>query len=237
MKKSSRNKKFVTLKLLLILLLIILLPASYIAITRFNFTLPFSGNTKLSSTEAILREINKTGSFSTVEYIYKSVFPFDFIDKDTIWEDLLKKRSKNEFLTSVEIEKLKLYDLCKTIGIDLLNKTYDFVVITSRVEAGFNLEKDLNRNNLTIEGKKITIQVPEITVTKFIIEDMDSSNYPYPDFNVDPIHWKAITAYVEDKIRDRIIEDGVLINAKERGLKFIKSILSESGWENIYFIE
>ncbi len=235
MKKRSGNNKNNLLKLLLILFIIILLLAGYIAVSRFNINLPFISNTKLNSTESILREINSVGSFSTIEYIYKSVFPFDFIDEDTRWEDLLRKRNREEILTPDESEKLLLYDLCKSIGIDLSDETYDFVVITSKVEAGFNLQEDLDQGYITVEGNSITIRLPEIVITKFIIEDMDSSNYPYPDFNVDPVHWRSITGYVEEKIRDRVIKDGVLINAKKRGSEFIRSILKESGWENIYF--
>ena len=50
------------------------------------------------------------------------------------------------------------------------------------------------------------------------------------------MNWKKITDYVESKIRVRVVEDGVLKNAEERGKDFIRSILIESGWENVVFI-
>ncbi len=202
----------------------------------FNFSLPFIYNRRLSSTEIILAKIRKVSTLSTVEYIYKSVFPFDFVDKDTPWRKILSKRIREEVLTETEKENLWLFDLCQSIGINLEYENYDFVVITSIVEAGFNMGNDMSEDHIIIDGKNINLRIPEIMITKFTIEDTDSTRYSYPDMNVDPMNWKKITDFVERKIRVRVVEDGILKNAEERGKDFIRSILIESGWENIIFI-
>jgi len=54
---------------------------------------------------------------------------------------------------------------------------------------------------------------------------------------VNPQQWKQITNFVEKKIRIKVLEDGILKNAEIRGQDFIKSILLESGWENVIFIQ
>jgi hypothetical protein len=198
--------------------------------------MPFIYNKRSSSTEIILTKIRKVSTLSTVEYIYKSVFPFDFIDKDTPWRKILSKRAKGNFLTETEKEKLWLFDLCQSIGINLEYENYDFVVITSIVEAGFHMGNDLSIDNIIIDGKNITLRIPEIMITKFTIDDTDSTKYSYPDLDVDPMNWKIITDYVEKKTRVRVIEDGILKKAEERGKDFIRSILVESGWEKIIFI-
>ncbi|MCK5197590.1 MAG: DUF4230 domain-containing protein, partial [Spirochaetales bacterium] len=136
-----------------------------------------------------------------------------------------------------EKEKLWLFDLCRSIGINLEYETFDFVVITSIVEAGFNMGNDMSGEHIKIDEKNITLRIPEIMITKFTIDDSDSTKYSYPDMNIDPMNWKKITDYVEKKTRVRVVEDGILKNAEERGKDFIRSILFESGWEKIIFIQ
>ena len=235
---SNKSKsKLLRLFLIIFFILTIVVFIFKFAIPDFNFSLPFIYNKKSSSTEIILTKIRKVSTLSTVEYIYKSVFPFDFIDKDTVWRKILLKRSRGEILSEIEKEKLWLFDLCRSIGINLEYETFDFVVITSIVEAGFNMGNDMSGEHIKIDEKNITLRIPEIMITKFTIDDSDSTKYSYPDMNIDPMNWKKITDYVEKKTRVRVVEDGILKNAEERGKDFIRSILFESGWEKIIFIQ
>ncbi|MCK5153649.1 MAG: DUF4230 domain-containing protein [Spirochaetales bacterium] len=236
---SGRSKGKIKHKFLLITLLILIV-TTVILITvfpEFGIKIPFIYNTKSSSTEIILREIHKVSTLSTVEYIYKSVFPFDFLDKETDWKQILSKRTENEFMTTTEKNNLWLYDQCISIGIDPEHDIYDFVVITSIVEAGFNFEDKINEEDIIIEGKNISLRIPQTIITKFTIEDPVSSKYQYPDMDIDPMNWKQITNYVEEKIRIKVLEDGILKSAEARGNEFIKSLLIESGWESVVFIQ
>jgi len=234
--KKRFMKKIIILVVLVLFLLAAVLVLKFV-IPGFQLSIPFVYNTKSSSSDIILKEINKVSTLSTVEYIYKSVFPFDFYDKDINWRSLLSKRTKGDKLTELEIENLWLFDECHTIGINLLYKTYDFVVITSIVEAGMNIGEFIDSEDIKIEGKSVTLRMPETIITNFRIEDSDSSSYNYPDLNVDPLNWKKITNYVEEKIELKVIEDGVLKTAEKRGQDFIESILIDSGWENIIFVQ
>lgn len=236
---SDKSKKNIKSKIVFFTILILIsgITILILFIPGLNFKIPFIYNTKSSSTEIILKEIHKVSTLSTVEYIYKSVFPFDFITQDTEWRQLLSKRTKKEFLTTMEKDNLWLFDQCKSIGIDLEYDIYDFVVITSIVEAGFNFEGEISPNDIIIEGKNISLKLPSTIITKFKIEDSDSSRYNYPDLDVDPMNWKQITSYVEKKIRIKVLEDGILKNAETRGHDFLKSLLIESGWENVIFIQ
>ena len=235
---SRGKRKYKMLKFIIIIIFILILSVIILKffIPGLSFKLPFIYNTKSAYTEIILRDIHKVSNLSTVEYIYKSVFPFDFIDKDTNWKTILSKNAKNEFLSEVETDKLRLYNQCKSIGINLESNIYDFVVITSIVEAGLNLENGFHSDDILIEGKNITLRIPDTIITNFIIEDPDSSRYQYPDLDVNPMQWKQITDYVEEKIRLKVLKDGILKNAELRGNEFIKSVLLESGWENVTFI-
>ena len=238
---SGKLKKAFMKKIIILLILILVLIAGFIVVENvfpgFRLSIPFVYNKKSSSSEIILREINKVSTLSTVEYIYKSVFPFDFFDKDTDWRMLLSKRTKEEKLTESDIENLWIFDECRSIGINLIYPTYDFVVITSIVEAGMNLGESFDPQDIKTEGKTVTLRMPRTIITNFTIEDSDSSTYKYPDLNVDPFNWKKITNYVEEKIQIRVVEDGVLKTAEKRGRDFIESVLIESGWEKVIFVK
>lgn len=240
MSNNSKGKITGRLIKLFLTILLLLTAAAFIlkyTIPGFKFSLPFIYNNKSLSTEIILTKIRKVSTLSTVEYIYKSVFPFDFLDKDTPWRKILSKRRREEVLTETEKEKLLLFDLCQSIGINPEYENYDFVVITSIVEAGFNMGDNISKEHIMIDGKSITLRIPEIVITKFTIEDTDSTKYSYPDLDVDPMNWKKITDYVERKIRVRVVEDRILKKAEARGKDFIRSVLTESGWEEIIFIQ
>ncbi len=234
--RSKLKNKILIIFIIIFLLLLSITIANYF-IPGFGLKLPFIYNTKSSHSEIILKEIHKISNLSTVEYIYKSVFPFDFIDTNTNWKKLLSKKSKNEYLTELQQDELWIYNQCKSIGINLEYDIYDFVVITSIVKAGFNLEDKITSHDIVVEGKNITLKIPNTIITKFTIEDPDSTNYKYPDLDVNPQQWKQITNFVEKKIRIKVLEDGILKNAEKRGQDFIKSILLESGWENVIFIQ
>ena len=234
--KKRFMKKIIIIAIFLLFILTAALVLKFI-IPGFSLSIPFVYNTRSSSSDIILKEINKVSTLSTVEYIYKSVFPFDFYEKDTDWRILLSKRTKGDKLTKLEIENLWLFDECQTIGINLIYQTYDFVVITSIVEAGMNIGEFIDPEDIKIEGKSVTLRMPETIITNFTIEDSDSTSYNYPDLNVDPLNWKKITNYVEEKIKLKVIEDGVLKTAEKRGQDFIESILIDSGWDNIIFVQ
>nr|MDA3941444.1 hypothetical protein [Spirochaetia bacterium] len=146
MPDKSRGKfKNKLVKILIIIIIFLLFTVTILTffIPELSFKLPFIYNTKSSYSEIILKEIHKVSNLSTVEYIYKSVFPFDFIDQNTKWKNLLIKESKNISLTELEKDSLWIYKQCKSIGIDLEYDIYDFVVITSIVKAGLDLENKI----------------------------------------------------------------------------------------------
>jgi len=234
------KKRFIKKTIIIAIFLLFILTAVLVLkfkIPGFRLSLPFVYNTRSSSSDIILKQINKVSTLSTVEYIYKSVFPFDFYEENTDWKDLLSKRTRGDILSESDMENLWLYDECQSIGINLIYKTFDFVVITSIVEAGMNIGNFIDSGDIKIEGKSVTLRMPKTIITNFTIEDSDSSSYNYPDLNVDPLNWKKITNYVEEKIKLRVVEDGVLKTAEKRGQDFIESILIDSGWENIIFVQ
>ena len=237
MMAAKIKMKLVKIISICILILMACLIVLKFVLPDFSFGLPFTYNKKITSSEILLKEINNIGTLSTIEYIYKSVFPFDFIEEDTDWWDIVRRRAFGGSLSETELEYLDLYDLCMSFNLDLIQNTYEFVVISTVVEAGIDLEDEFSELRFEIQEKNITMNVPDIVITEFTIEDADSSQYTYPDMDVNPQDWKKITAYVENKIRQKVIEDGILHKAEIRWKDFIISLLQESGWENISFYQ
>ncbi len=227
----------IKIKLTTIIAVILILTA--VAAAAFylqKFDLRIFTKEKSSSSEIILTHINEIYNLSSVEYVYKTVFPFDFYNKDMDWYSLLKKRSRGEPLTEEEQKQTDFYDLCREAGIPLDRSNYRFVVITSLIKAGVSSVNLIGKDDLMIEGSSITIKLPPTGITEFIIEDNSSNDYHYPDLPMDPLHWKRITDFVKPEIKKRVLKAGILKEAEARLEDFLSSLLHESGFESVEFI-
>ncbi len=217
-----------------VILILMAAAAAAFYLQKFNFRI-FT-HEKSSSSEIILTHINEIYTLSSVEYVYKTVFPFDFYDEDTNWYSLLAKRDKGEPLTEEEQKQTDFYDLCREAGIPLDRSNYKFVVITALVKGGVSSVNLLGKDDFTIVGNRITIKLPQTGITEFIIEDNSSNDYNYPDLPIDPLHWKKITDFVTPEIKKRVLEAGILKEAETRLEDFLSSLLQESGFESVEFI-
>ncbi len=231
-----KNKKSLSLVLLGIIIFGGILSAAYV-ISGFKLDIHLSSKKSVSESESILTDIRKVFTFSTVEYVYKSVFPFDFYDEKTDWYMLLNKRSKGVNLTSKEKDSRELYDICSSAGIKLTGKNYQFLVVTSLIKAGLPSPQSITQDSILIEGKNISIRLPKPEITELIIEDPDSSTYQYPDMDIDPLHWKQIARYVQAHIEEKVLNKGILNKADSRLRNFISSFLHEAGFQSVTFIQ
>ena len=116
MMAAKIKMKLVKIFSICILILIVGLIILKFVVPDFSFGLPFTFNEKITSSEILLKEINNVGTLSTIEYIYKSVFPFDFIKEDTDWWDIVRRRAFGASLSEDELEYLQLYDLCMSFS-------------------------------------------------------------------------------------------------------------------------
>ncbi|HDQ15365.1 MAG TPA: DUF4230 domain-containing protein, partial [Sediminispirochaeta sp.] len=206
-------------------------------------SLPFIDRQEFAGSSAILRDLRPLFELNTVEYSYKSVFPYDFIPEATDISRAYAKFVRREELTRQEQEAAELYRLCAEAGIRIWSGDYPFVVITSRVKGGYQLagsrwsSLDGGASPIKVNPSLNTIEIelPPATITSFVIRDETSDEYPYPDLRVDAESWKKITGYVEEKIRQKVIEDGILRKTEELNREALRRILKEAGWKNIVF--
>lgn len=77
-----------------ILLALAVTVAAAVIISIQKFDIHIFSREKISRSETVLIRINEIYSISAVEYVYKTVFPFDFYDENLNWYLLLDKRNR-----------------------------------------------------------------------------------------------------------------------------------------------
>lgn len=210
-----------------------------------SLKIPFTSRSQISESEILLKEIYPLFKLTTVEYTYKTVFPFDFIPENSNPQRAYARRQNGEELTTHEQEAARLYKICLAAGIPLWKRSTEFVVFTSRVKGGYNLQPLLSSpasgNELRVYPntalKTVEIRLPAPEITDLIIQDETSEFYQYPDINVDAEQWRLITEYVEEKIRRRVIEEGILTRTEDRIKGILSRLLQSTGWEEIVFTD
>jgi len=77
---------------------------------------------------------------STVELVWKTVFPHDFFPPQEAWSRYLINRQYRQPLSPEEEEWNELYDLCLETGFSPRREQTEFLVFTVLVRAGYDLE-------------------------------------------------------------------------------------------------
>jgi hypothetical protein len=193
-----------------------------------------------SGSDAILTRAHDLFLFQTVEYVYKTVFPFDFVPAVYNWNELLDREARGNELTEEEQEYLIIYRFCEELGIKLRANKFDFVVITSVIRGGFDIEETAYADEyvqVDVETKTLFLRLPPPVITHFEIEDPDRATYPYPDFEISPENWKRLIRFTSAKIERQVLDDGILEHAKQNGKAFIEKLLIDSGLRHVVFLD
>jgi len=232
--------------------ILIILIALFLVFSKrlFNIDLGISlfSDSERTTSVAVLRDVREICSFNTIEYIYKIVFPLDFLPEDVAREVLADKQRKGVTLNPAEMVYLEVYDLCREIGIDTASKRGDFVVVTSVVKGGYDFtgtvfedpESAVNLNDtvrINKEENSLVIRLPDPVIADCIIEDATSENYPYPDIAINPEGWKKLTSFLSEKIKELVIEDGILVRADEKGKEFLERFFLDAGFSKVIFLQ
>ncbi len=213
-----------------------------------------------SFSSVVLEDMREIFTFHTVEFVYKAVFPHDYMEEgvsiESIMQTLRSGSGKIEdLLSESEQEYLEVYKLAKSIGIDIEADPFDFVVLTVIVRGGFDLsgtvyedpgsaEREEIEHWLTVfppevpdrEGKgRIVVKLPRAEITDIYIEDETSLSYNYPDIRIDPDGWKRLTDYVRKKSIDKILKEGILEIAASNAESFLQSFLLQAGYGSVEF--
>lgn len=243
--KKKRRRRF-PLRLILILAILLVLAFLLTADPLFHLNFGIIRTDTTAVSVALLTEVRDIFALNTIEFIYKSVFPHDFIPENIDWGRLLRKRQEGILLSESDLEHLEIYDLCRELGISADRRAYDFVVVTSIVKGGFDLAGTVYENPQSrAEGVSgavgidetgaVHLTLPEPVITDFIVEDNSSSSYTYPDMDIDPENWRRLTDFVRSRVEVIVRDMGILEMAEERGERFIERMLKDAGYREVIF--
>ncbi len=242
----------ITRKLLLYSIpLLIMLGIGFFILSKplFNIDLDFSliRREQRAVSVALLSEAREIFSFSTVEFVYNAVFPYDFLPEEERLYIVLDKAKEGVDLPPEDRLAVEIFNFCREINLNIYEKAYHFVVITALVKAGFDLEGTVYENPASLENPEeyvrinrdrriLKLKMPEPSITSFVIQDSTSSSYKYPDIPITPYNWKRLIDLVSENIIDRVEEEGILEVARRRGEKFLERFFNDAGFEKIIFV-
>jgi hypothetical protein len=246
--RPLRKIKLIIATVLILILLGVVFVLTAKPLFNLDLGIQLIKNERTTVSVSVLREVRDIFTFNTVEYVYKTVFPHDFIPASLDWQSLLSKREQNMEISYEERDYLTVYDLCSRFGIRLDRQNYDFVVVTSIITAGYDItdtayEEITEETNIeeyvriSESGKTLSLKLPEPQIVNFVIEDAASRHYFYPDIEIKPEHWKLLSAYVAGKVKKQVLEEGILHKAGEKGEKFIERIMLDAGFSKVKFIQ
>ncbi|MFP4362643.1 MAG: DUF4230 domain-containing protein [Spirochaetia bacterium] len=178
--------------------------------------------------EIMLTQIRSIFQIHTVQYIYETVFPFDFVPANVNWPSILSTAGRNlELLTDQEREYLEVYRMAQEYGLSLLRNPRSFVVVTSIITAGFDISEDSSGEiTITEEEDRILITLPNAEIVHSSIEDFQPDSYPYPEFHITPGNWQQLSGVIQSHAEARAIEEGILETAERRGRTYIQDIFN-----------
>ena len=201
-----------------------------------KYPIPSFRHEETAYSAAILEQVRDISRLDTIEFVYKTVFPYDLIGKDTDFRRLVSRFKDGEKLGIEEIKQLSVLGIAAEAGIDLLEENYEFTVISARIKAGFDFGEDVGDSvRIDRENSRITIDLPPAVITDIIIEDSHSGNYEYPDIDVSPEQWKTLTAILSEKLVLEAAERDITGIAEERGRELIRGLFSNAGFSEIMF--
>jgi hypothetical protein len=204
-----------------------------------------------SSSEVLLEELGEIYRLNTVEYIYRTVFPFDYMPETTDLTDIMatireSRGSLDEVLSADQRLYFDAFNLADEVGLG----EEEFLVLTVRVFAGFDLAGTpfegagaRGAAYVTVEpdgsgeGRRATVRIPPAEVTDIVIEDVDPATYPYPDVGLDADGWRRVAAFIAEHVEARTVDEGILETATDNARELVTTLLLSAGIDQVSFVQ
>ncbi|MCF7927753.1 MAG: DUF4230 domain-containing protein [Spirochaetales bacterium] len=205
---------------------------------------------------SVLQEVHDIFELHTVEYVYKSVFPYDYTETGFSWsvftERMRRKSLENKGLTDRERRLMAIHNLASRAGIQLEKEEGKFVVITTIVRAGYDLTDTVFRDPADISEDRLEqfvrieendsnrllyLRLPKAQVLEVRTEDSTSFDYGYPDIEIPPDVWKDLAELASLTVREQVEQTGLLETAEKNGRQFIRRFLEDTGFSEVRFVE
>lgn len=201
----------------------------------------------ISSSAVTLQAVRELATFNTVEYVQRTVFPYDYLPEDFSRDAILAPTRiatgpLAESLSPEQLLHFNAYNLAVDVGLSPEIRQ-EFVVVTVVIIAGFELENlEMETGILTLpasdgQGRRARVTMPKATVTDIRVEDIVSDEYSYPDVSIGADDWRRIADFVSAEAQNRAEMEEVLRAARENGEQLVREVLLSAGFDEVEFAE
>lgn len=202
---------------------------------------------RFAASSITLDSVRELYDFATVRYVHRAVFPYDYLPAGVSINEVLRKlRATTELTTNTLTDDEALFwrtwRLADEIDLSTSGGTFDFVVVTLVLTAGFDLSsgnEEIVVENVTLEdgsiGRSATVRLAPATVIDTAVEDIDRNDYPYPDTSLGAEGWRKVADFVREQSVPGDVLDEVFETARENGERFIRAVLLQAGFAEVRF--
>ena len=205
-----------------------------------------------------LVEVRDLYALTTVAYVHRAVFPYDYLPEGvTIGSVLQKLRGTDltvrDALSDDEYLFFQTFNLASEIGMGMGTRDTDFVVVTTVVEAGFDLTGTILENPeaataaeraqfFQVElfelddgtaARRAIVSLPPAGVTRVAVEDLTSETYAYPDVSIGADGWRLVAEFVEERVLALPAIDELIQTAQQNGERLVETMLKQAGYDQI----
>lgn len=202
---------------------------------------------RFATSSITLESMREVSELATVRYHHRAVFPYDYLPRDVSLPEILRRlrasnRQPDEILTADEQRYLRTYQLASDINLSVTGGTFDFVVVTLVISAGF--AEGSGVREIVIEEvpvttgtvRRATVALAPPVILEVGVEDIDPDDYPYPDTSLSAEAWRRVAEYVRERAVPAGTERRILDAARENGELFIARVLRQAGFDEVRFV-
>ncbi len=195
-------------------------------------------SSRVMDASGLLIDMRPGDQLKLLEYVHKTVFPFDYIDPNTNMTSLIRiiqedttGRSFAEILGPDRYQTFQAYNLARSTGFDPNAPGNPFLVITLLYEFGYTLGTDRTPFYRPLDDPDhLLVESPQILGVR--IEDPRRETYPYPDVRLSPDNWRKIADFILDQALVNPDLPLARENARNQARQFFSSLLRATGSTN-----
>ncbi|MFW5814406.1 MAG: hypothetical protein ACOCWX_03070 [Spirochaetota bacterium] len=202
---------------------------------------------RFATSSITLESVRDLYELTTVRYVHRAVFPYDYLPSDASLNEILRKlrgsdRTVRETLSEEEYLYFRTWNLASEIDLSTSGGTFDFVVVTLIITAGFDVgsreEEIVVERYVAPDGstaRRATVTLPSPQIIEVAVEDIEREDYPYPDTSLGAEGWREVADYVREHSVPQPVIDEILETAKRNGEEFIRGALEQAGFAEVRF--
>lgn len=202
---------------------------------------------RFATSSITLESVRELYEFTTVRYVHRAVFPYDYLPSGVSLNEILRKlrasdRTVRDTLSEEEHLYFRTWSLASDIDLSTTGGTFDFVVVTLLITAGFDVgageeeivvERYVAPDGTSARRATVTLAPPQII--DVAIEDIERDDYPYPDTSLGADAWRRIADFVRERSVPPPVIEEILETAKRNGEAFIRGVLEQAGFAEVRF--